>query len=346
VSLSAHDPLRHGDTPEPRPTDGPTPGSDSVLVTCGACGHRQNASGRAPGYTCQTCGSVWRVLRCRDCRHASVVLDGVTDCPQCGRSHRPRTEPAPALPSWVLDPAPLSIWLGGARYLGGHAERDQPISAAGLLLDRRGIHVRAFADLFTIPWATVSRVDIEGPLDISDRISMPKLVALGASTWATTVSYLTVHTPRGDAIFEIDGLSSPELRARLSRVLQGLETPPRTEPIALERGTPVAAPAATPADIPPVSALTPPPMPAPPERREPEWGELDRDEPTPLGIEPATSDAPLEVLVVDALWKLAQLRDGGMLGPAEVSVLRSRLLARLAQPGTTGGDDGGPLLRV
>lgn len=339
MSLTAHDPHRTEAGPEPRPAHGPTPGGDSVLLTCGACGHRQHASGRAPGYTCETCGSVWRVLRCRDCRLASVVLDGVTDCPQCGRSHRARTGPTAALPSWVLDPAPLSIWLGGARYLGGHAERDQPISAAGLLLDRRGIHVRAFADLFTIPWATVSRVEIEGPLDISDRISMPRLVALGASTWATTVSYLTVHTPRGDAIFEIDGLSSPELRARLSRVLQGLETSPlRSEPIALERGAPGAAPASSsampPAAVPPVTPETPPV-----ESRGPEWGDLDRSEPTPLAVEPATSGAPLEVLVVDALWKLAQLRDGGLLGPAEVSVLRARLLARIAQDGGSGGDD-------
>jgi hypothetical protein len=184
-----------------RAGDEPVAGGDTVVVTCGACDHRQRASGRAPGYTCDHCGSIWRVLRCRGCRQVSVVLDGVTECPGCGRSHGTPTRPAPSVPAWVVDPTPLSIWLGGARYLGGHTARDQPITAAGLLLDRRGIHVRAFADLFTIPWSSVRGVEIEGPMEISERLTMSRLVAMGASTWVTTLSYLTVRTPQGDAIF-------------------------------------------------------------------------------------------------------------------------------------------------
>jgi predicted RNA-binding Zn-ribbon protein involved in translation (DUF1610 family) len=304
VSLTAHDPRRTGRRRDRHAPPAPVADEDLVPVTCTACGHLQHANGRAAGYTCETCGSVWRVLRCRGCRHASVVLDGVTECPRCGRSHRSPTPASAALPAWLDQPAPLSVWLGGARYLGGHADRDQPITAAGLLLDRRGIHVRAFADIFTIPWATVRTVDIEGPLDISERITMPRLVALGATTWATTLSYLTVHTWRGDAIFEIEGLAPPELRARLSRVLQGLEqSAPPPAPIALERG-----------------------------------------EPTPMAIDPATTDAPLEVLLVDALWKLAQLRDAGLLGADDIAVLRARLLAQLPDRRLPGDD--GPFLRV
>jgi hypothetical protein len=194
--------------------------------------------------------------------------------------------------------------LGGARYLGGHADRDQPITAAGLLLDRRGIHVRAFADIFTIPWQSVRSVEIEGPLDISERITMPRLVALGASTWATTLAYLTVHSWRGDAIFEIEGLAPPELRARLSRVLQGLDqSTPEVPSIAIER----------------TSA------------------------PAPLAIDPATSDAPVEVLIVDALWKLAQLRDADLLSADDLAMLRARLLARLPEGARTAG---GPFLHV
>jgi hypothetical protein len=245
-----------------------------------------------------------------------VVLDGVTDCPRCGHAHRSPAPATAALPRWLEDPAPLSIWLGSARYLGGHADRDQPITAAGLLLDRRGIHVRAFADIFTIPWASVRGLDIEGPLDISERISMPRLVALGATTWATTLSYLTVHTWRGDAIFEIEGLAPPELRARLSRVLQGLDQDrppaPAASPVAASAPVaPVAPVASEPAPV--QSALAP-----------------DRGEPTPLMIDPSTTDAPLEVLVVDALWKLAQIRDGGLLDPEDVAAVRTRLLARLS----------------
>ena len=173
---------------------------------------------------------------------------------------------------------------------------------------------------------------IEGPADISERLTMSRLVALGASTWVTSVSYLTLHTARGDAIFEIDGLSPPELRARLSRVLHGLDQPGSTRtPVELERGEPAPAP-------PPTAAA----VPAPPA--------AERREPTALAIDPATSDAPLEVLVVDALWKLAQLRESGLLHPDEVAVLRSQLLARVTGDAPAAGLDAptgsGPLLRV
>jgi predicted RNA-binding Zn-ribbon protein involved in translation (DUF1610 family) len=313
------DPPREG---EPRVDE------DAIIVTCAACDTRQRASGRASGYTCETCGTEWRVLRCRGCRQASVVLEGVSDCPRCGHENRSKTRPVAVLPGWLTDPTPLSIWLGGAKYLGGHAERDQPVAAAGLLLDRRGFHVRAFTELFTIPWSTVRSVKIEGPADISERLTVSRLVALGASTWVTSVSYLTLHTARGDAIFEIDGLGPPELRARLSRVLQGLEQSGlTTNPVEPERDDPSPAP---------VSAR--PPLTA------------ERGEPTALAIDPLASDAPLEVLVVDALWKLAQLRDAGMLHPDEVAVLRSQLLARVIGHMPASGPDGpagaGPLLRV
>ena len=65
----------------------------------------------------------------------------------------------------------------------------------------------------------------------------------------------------------------------------------------------------------------------------------------PLAVDPVATDAPLEVLLVDALWKLAQLRDAGRLGADDIAVLRARLLARLPAAGHH-GPDGGPLLRV
>jgi hypothetical protein len=273
----------------------------------------------------------------------SVVLDGVTACPACGRAHGAPTRTSPSGPAWVVDPTPLCIWLGGARYLGGHADRDQPITAAGLLLDPRGIHVRAFADLFTIPWTSVRGVDVEGPVEISDRLTMSRLVAMGASTWVTTLSYLTVSTAQGDAIFEIDGLAPPELRSRLSRVLDGLE---QVAPVT-EAPTPTPTPTPAPLAVEPAEPLPDAPEPAdwvePVRLPEPvDWDAAAAGEPAPLAIDPGAGDAPLEVLVVDALWKLAQLRDAGLLGPEDVAVLRDRLLARLPR----GSASDGPLLRV
>jgi hypothetical protein len=68
---------------------------------------------------------------------------------------------------------------------------------------------------------------------------------------------------------------------------------------------------------------------------------------TPATIDPRHSDAPLEVLVIDALWKLSHLHEVGLLDDAEVRALRSRLLARLSStPQVGAGIDAGPLLHV
>jgi hypothetical protein len=304
---------------------------DTIVVTCAACGERQHAPGRASGYTCESCDASWRVLRCPGCAKASIVAAGVSACPRCGHDHRAPAASVTAIrasrPAWLTEPEPLSVWLGGVKYLGGHNARQRESTTAGLLLDPRGIHLRAFAELFTIPWQTVTGVDIEGPSDISDRLTLPQVVELGASTWALRVAYLTVHTPDGDAIFEIDGLGPPEVHARLSRVLQGLqraEHPPT--PIAIDRSAtgPVAVPtpAASPVATPAISVA-------------------------PVVIDPATSDAPLEILVVDALWKLDRVRETGLVDDAQAAALRNRILAQVPEltPPVL-GTDGGPLLHV
>jgi hypothetical protein len=306
---------------------------DAVVVTCGACGTCQRASGRALGYTCTTCGSAWRVLRCRGCRKATVVLSGTTACPRCGREHQStRHEATRRAPAWLIEPDPLSVWLGGVKYLGGHVERDEPITVAGLLFDRRGIHLRAFSELFSIGWDSVKGINIEGPLEISERLTTSHLLALGATTWAMSVSYLTIRSTEGDAIFEVVGLGPPQLHARLSRVLQGLQRrEPPPAPIELERGAPVALPEA------PVALTVEPTAPAVAEPAAP----------TPVDIDASRSDAPLEVLVVDALWKLAQVRESGLINDRELAMLRARLLARVNDDRVNGTATGpGPLLHV
>jgi predicted RNA-binding Zn-ribbon protein involved in translation (DUF1610 family) len=329
------------------------PGDDSIIVTCGACNSRQQASGTASGFTCSVCGSEWRVLRCRDCRSASIVLAGVRTCPRCGHQHRVRGGSVrPDAASWLTDPEPLSVWLGGVKYLGGHAGHDGTVSSAGLLLDRRGIHLRAFKELLSIQWESVVGADIEGPLDIADRLSMSKLLDLGASTWAMQVAYLTVRTTNGDAIFEIAGLAPPELHARLSRVLQGLrKAEPERPAIGIERPAPVV-------DL--REEPTPPPPPAPEPVRAPEA--VRPPDPAPettpvpasapaadqsvLSLDPQHTEAPLEAVVIDALWKLSQLLDRGLVSEDEHSVLRAGLMARLPELGGAGAPERAPLLRV
>jgi predicted RNA-binding Zn-ribbon protein involved in translation (DUF1610 family) len=329
------------------------PGDDSIIVTCGACNSRQQASGTASGFTCSVCGSEWRVLRCRDCRSASIVLAGVRTCPRCGHQHRVRGGSVrPDAASWLTDPEPLSVWLGGVKYLGGHAGHDGTVTSAGMLLDRRGIHLRAFKEILSIQWESVAGVDIEGPLDIADRLSMSKLLDLGASTWAMQVAYLTVRTSKGDAIFEIDGLAPPELHARLSRVIQGLrKAEPERPAIGIERPAPLV-------DRREEPAPPPPPAPAPGPGRAPEAVRTPDPAPEPvpapapaadssvLTLDPQRTEAPLEAVVIDALWKLAQLRDRGLVSDDEHSVLRAGLLARLPALDAAGDAAPAPLLRV
>jgi predicted RNA-binding Zn-ribbon protein involved in translation (DUF1610 family) len=341
------------------------PETDVVDVSCGACGGRQKASGRALSFTCDTCGEIWRVLKCRTCRKASLVVDGTTACPRCGHDHQARDRALePAAPAWLTEPVPLSIWLGSVKYLGGHGAHTDAVNAGGLLLDRRGLHVRAFKELFTIDWDTVRGVDIEGPQDISERLTYTKLLSLGASTWAMQIAYLTVRTTDGDAIFEVDGLGPPELHARLSRVIQGLKQSERLhKPVDIERPVAPPAPSAPPAPAPAPStasrvAPVPPASPASaaPHPYTTDWVEESADTAadlpatTPLAIDVAGADTPIEVLVIDALWKLGQLREKNLLTEIEAASLRARLIARIpelsdpaVQIDLTGG---GPLLQV
>jgi hypothetical protein len=341
-------PARNLTDPEPSRPPVTPPADDSIIVTCGACNSRQQASGTASGFTCSVCGSEWRVLRCRDCRSASIVLAGVRTCPRCGHQHRVRGGSVrPDAASWLTDPEPLSVWLGGVKYLGGHGSLAGTVPSAGLLLDRRGIHLRAFKELLSIQWESVVGVDIEGPLDIADRLSMSKLLELGASTWAMQVAYLTVRTTDGDGIFEIDGLAPPELHARLSRVLQGLrKARPERPAIGIERPTPVVDLREEP--------TAPPPLPTPEAAPAPEAGRTPEPAPEParapaadaplLNLDTPRTEAPVEAVVIDALWKLVELRDRGVVNEDEFSMLRAGLMARL--PELAGEAGRGPLLRV
>lgn len=264
--------------------------SDPIAVACGECGNVQDAPGGAGGYTCWSCGTPWRVRRCRSCLRASVVRSGSTACARCG--HDQRVVPVDPVPAWVEDPTPLGIWLGGVKYLGGRRGYERPVLGAGLLFDRRGIHVRAFHDVFRIPWSEVRAVGIEAPEEISQRLSMGRLASAGAAAWTLRVSYLTVETTGGAPIFEVAGLNSPQLRAKLARVLQAFDRPPS-------------------------AALVP------------SSGGATRGPAVPESPNGSDADAPVPILVVDALCKLARLRELGLLDAAELRLLRGRLLGSL-----------------
>lgn len=364
-------------------------------VVCKRCGTAQHAPSRAQGYTCYACGTSWWAIRCPSCQRASVVRADTLRCPHCG--HEPHGKRHDRQPTPVAPPDTRpSVWIGGVRYLGGHPFHDGPLLAAGLLLDRRGVQARAFGDVFTIPWSSVRSVEVEGPVEVSARLTMARLAQAGGAAWAVRVSYLTVATDRGDAIFEIRGLNPPELRAKLGRVLDafgigrrelvvgGSVVPARgdqptpaeaeraaaepeptaaeaehaaAEPLVAEREDADAEP--EPMGPAPVFDLTGEPAaglaaearipPSPPSEPVPDTPRRERqveplvlvgvpeseashaiDTRGPRPSEPVSSMdtpvAPLEVMVVDSLWKLSHIRDRGLLTDSEVDDLRERLL--------------------
>ena len=133
-------------------------------------------------------------------------------------------------------------------------------------------------------------------------------------------------------------------------MLQGLrKAEPERPAIGIERPAPVVDLREEPTPAPPRPA--PEPVPAPEAVRTPQPA----PEPAPapaadasvLTLDPQRTEAPVEAVVIDALWKLAQLHDRGLVSEDEHSVLRAGLMARLPElAGDAGHAAAAPRLRL
>lgn len=74
--------------------------------------------------------------------------------------------------------------LNKITYLGGHPEIDGTIKGTVLVIDDRGIHLRQIRERFVIPWASVDKLEVEGPEVAAKRVTVTRLVALGVFAFA------------------------------------------------------------------------------------------------------------------------------------------------------------------
>jgi hypothetical protein len=114
-------------------------------------------------------------------------------------------------------------------YTGGHPEHAKPADGLVLQVDDTGIRLRRFRDLFTVPWADVTALHIEGPEQAEKRFTATRLVALGplglAAKKTTSDAYMHVETASYSVGFQIPKTSAGELRSKLGRWTSRLPAP-------------------------------------------------------------------------------------------------------------------------
>ena len=103
-------------------------------------------------------------------------------------------------------------------YLGGHpAQRFGSKVESTVVLDDAGVHVRRFKDAFCIDWWDIQDVTVEGPEELTRRVTATRVVALGVVALATKKKsgscYLGIRTQGYEAKFQVERMSASQLRA-------------------------------------------------------------------------------------------------------------------------------------
>lgn len=106
-----------------------------------------------------------------------------------------------------------------AKYLGGHPAHKRA-TVCTLTIDDDGVRAKIVRPFIDVPWASVTQLSVDGP-EGSRRVTATRLLATGIFAFAfkkkrKRVAYVTVRTPEGDAIFEVQGVEPIKLRAALA----------------------------------------------------------------------------------------------------------------------------------
>jgi hypothetical protein len=118
-----------------------------------------------------------------------------------------------------------ALTLSNVAYFGGWSEHPDPIGKGTLSLtvDGNGFTARKLKAVFTIPWAVVADIAVEGPEEASQRFTATRLALMGPFGLAfkkdrkgSKVALVTETTIDGDeAIFQIDGKIPREIQPKL-----------------------------------------------------------------------------------------------------------------------------------
>ena len=119
------------------------------------------------------------------------------------------------------------------KYLGGHPDH-QRAKAATLQLNEAGVTVRVFKPFIQLPWAEVIGLEAEGPDQVQTRFTATRLVLMGplglAFKQKKKVGYIVVRGGFGEFIFEVDGKTPVELRAKIAPWAARLAPEPEEAP--------------------------------------------------------------------------------------------------------------------
>lgn len=193
-------------------------------------------------------------------------------------------------------------------YLGGWSRHPKGHKKDILHISQAGVAYKAFRTLFTIPWAQVADIIVEGPDQAASRVTATRLVSMGVFALAAkkkskSAVIIVVLKNGEEACFHTEKLTATEVRAKLSPVISQLH---RVTALAQAQPQPVA---------------TAPPTPAQPTvQLAPEPAQQSNGGPTP------ESDGGL--FVADELMKLAQLRDAGVITEEQFTAQRDKLMAQ------------------
>ncbi len=146
-------------------------------------------------------------------------------------------ESTPAASTWrpAHRPSPTSARPGvikkvkvEAHYLGGHPLHEKEVKEVTAVFDDEGFRTKLpfnrpiWVRNWSVPWQEIGSVEVDGPDEVTQRVTGTRLLTTGVFAFAfkkkQKVAYFTVTTGEGEMIFEVKGMTVPELRARLSAV--------------------------------------------------------------------------------------------------------------------------------
>lgn len=185
-----------------------------------------------------------------------------------------------------------TLSLSEVSYYGGWSRHPSPEGKSNLILrlDKSGISLRKFKEIFTIPWQDVADIAVEGPQEAEKRFTATRLIALGPlglafkkSKKGSKEAIITLTTVSGDqAVFHV--------AKKLPREIQ-----PKLVPLALQIRTRVAS----------------------------------VREPTPPVAEPTPHNEAAAPDIAEQIEKLAALKEKGILTEDEYAAKKAELLARM-----------------
>ena len=220
------------------------PGSQGVappaIVRCEVCGTDQCVEADAGGFVCAACGDTFWFLDCPGCRKPAAWRAGYADrqahlaCGWLLKLPR-RFSPPPVVPGepitevrppwWRAADAGLPVRVERVDYVGGHTEHLRLERNVSVEFELEQVRVEIGVRSFTIPWLSVTALNVDGPAELAARVVVGRMARAGTlelgKVKAETTAYLVVETGPEALIFA-STLAVAELAARCAGPLRAL----------------------------------------------------------------------------------------------------------------------------